>query len=1519
MKLFTPVLFLIVILLAGAMPAWAQTANFTADVNAGCPPLVVHFTNTTGCASCTYTWDLGNGTPPSSGTDASGSYLTTGTYTATLTVHNGSTTTIKTMVITVYPLPTVSFTASDTSVCPGEMVTFNSTSSGGTPGPMTSTWNFGDGGSGTGTPINHAFTSPGFYNVTLSVTNSQGCNKSLTRNSYVHVLNPPVPGFTASPTHLCTPPATTTFTGTATGSGPFTYAWTFGDGGTGGTSPITHTYGSTGSYNVTLVVTDGNGCKDTLTQPSYITVSNLTASFTLPSSACVGAGVSFTNTSSPHISSTWWFGDGGTSPGESPTHPYGTAGTYTVTLVVSDGTCTDTVTHTITINPAPVGSFTISPARPCPVPVTLSYTSTAPAGTTVNWNFSDGGSPTGTSTTHTYTGTGIYTVTMTLTNPTTGCVTNVVQLDTMYDLGLTVNATPISGCVPLTTTFTAFAYTTSPYGVIAPYPYGPTTYSWNFGDGGTGASAPVSHTYTAIGIYTAVVTATTNNGCTITRPVIIHVGAPPQATFTAAPTHVCYGKSVTFTPTLVSGPIDTLKWEFGDGSVSIYGGGISNTTHNYTLPGVFTVTLTPYYNGCPGVPFIITNYITVDSPKAAIQLIYSCANKTQVNFIDVSLGDNSRTWLFGDGGTATTTPITHTYPALGDYIATLATYNANSGCRDTATTNVHLLDLTPNFTSPDTFICKYGTSYFTSVVTGGLPLSYKWYVDGLTRIYWDQPNLLDTFLTTGLHTVMLVTVDEHGCKDTMLRPNYIHVAKPVPAFTGSPVSGCWPLTVAFTDASTDIAGVTLSSYAWTYGDGGTGTVTSTPVSHTYTASGIYPVTEIVTDNLGCKDTLTRPAYITVYRPKAQFNASTTHACLGINVNFTNTSLGGVVSSFWWFGDGATSTSMSPSHAYTATGSYTVKLAVTDAHGCNDTMIMATPIGVTKPHAGFNLSDSFSVCPPLSVNFTNTSTGATGYNWIFGDGNNSIVPSPSNMYISTGSYTVMLVATDVYGCKDTARRHISVYGYAGAFSYSPLTGCAPLTVNFTATVNNVTSITWDFADGTTSVTPTSVTNHNYVNPGAYVPKLILSDNTGCQNYSMGLDTIKVDKVTPKIGFSGPVCLDLPFNFIDSSTSYWSTITTRSWSYDGNSSTAATVAYTFTATGTYPVQLTVTDGWGCTGSLLLPVVIDPPPTIVASPDTVVCVGDHATLYGYGGVSYLWTADPTLSCTACNPTQASPTVPTMYTVTGTDAHGCTNIDSVRVSLRTKTFAAAWPDTAVCRGVPVPMHDTGATSWNWTPAFGLNDPSSGDPIATPASSQTYTVIAQLAGCIPDTDYVSLIIYQLPTVDAGVDQRLLAGTPAQLTAIGTLIARYSWTPTATLSCNTCANPLAMPDFTTSYRVDVISDHGCPASDSVTIHLFCDNSQIFIPNSFTPNGDGQNDVFYPRGKGVKNVNTFRIYNRWGELVYERDNIDVNDPSVGWDGSYKGNPPRPDVYVYLIEADCSAGDPIHIKGDITIIK
>jgi gliding motility-associated-like protein len=1512
MNLFARYSSLLLLLLFCFVSSQGQVAGFTSDVTSGCAPLVVHFTNTSTGATL-YKWVFGNGSI-SYLTNSSTSYITSGTFTCTLIAYNGSDSTTHTETITVFPAPTVTFVASDTAVCPGAPVTFSSTGSAGVSGAVTYSWNFGDGSSSTLASPSHGYATSGYKNVILSVTNSEGCVASLTKGSYIDVFTPAAVNFTAAPNYVCDPPANVTFNNTTTGASPLSYEWYFGDG----TSPSsatdpTHTYASTGDYSVKLVVTDGNGCIDSLTKPAYIIVGGITGSFTAPSTACLYTPVLFDNTTpGSGITSSWSFGTGATSGATSPAYTYNTAGTYTVTLVVYNGHCYDTITHTITILPEPVSSFTWTPTNPCPAPASILFTGTVPSGSSVAWTFGDGGTGTGTGPTHTYGANGTDTIKMVVTNG-SGCKDTVTHVNHIYNLSTGIGTLDDStGCAPLTVHFVSYAITTVPGPSATAYPFPVTSYSWYFGDGSAGSTAATpAHTFTAAGVYTVTLTQITSNGCSQTSTKVIRVGTPPVASFTAAPFTICADSSVSFTNT--STGADSYYWNFGDGT----GSTLTDPVHVYSMPDTFySVTLIAYYNGCPD-SIVMHHYITVDSPKALILATRYCSPAGFVGFTDSSFGANTHEWFFGDGTTSTAVDPTHTYSAISTYTVTLTTYNILSGCRDTATDIITLVAPAPHIHADDTAICKFGIVHLHPSVTGGTAAAYAWSVNGAYRS--DDSLFIDTFNVTGHYTISLEIMDQNGCYDTVTNTNYIIVAKPVDSFTVAPPSGCWPLNAIFTDHSTDVTGTTFTNFSWTFGDGGTASVGTPSTAHSYTNGGTYSVREIVTDNIGCKDTITYPALVTVYKPAASFYASNLHPCIGAPVTFTNLSVG-IISSFWMFGDGGTSSSTSATHTYLATGLYTVKLVVTDAHGCTDTASYPAYITVSRPAASFYMTDSFSLCPPLSVNFINTSAGAVSYKWYLGDGSTSLLIAPSDIYTTIQYDTVLLIAKDSYGCPDTAVGHINIFGSSGGFSYTPLSGCSPLTVHFSATISNVPNIVWDFSDGTTTAASFSdSTVHTYTIPGAYVPKLILSDNTGCEKSSQGLDTIKVDAVIP--GFTAAaVCINQPFTLEDTSGSYFSTITAAHWTFSsGDTSDAAAPTYVYTTTGSFPVSLVVTDGWGCKDSVTRDIGVYPPPVIGVSKDTTVCVGDPALLTGSGGVSYTWAPASSVSCTLCNTTDATPSVVTHYTVTGTDAHGCQGTDTVTVFLRKYTYSAGWGDTAICQGIQVPLFDTGGTKYTWIPAAGLSDASVGDPVANPGSTTIYTVIAQFAGCIPDTNYVTVTVYPLPTVNAGNDQSVVAGTQVQLNATGTYIATYTWSPDESLNCSTCSNPLGTPLATTTYTVDVSSSYGCRSSDTVTIHLFCDKSQVFIPNSFTPNGDGQNDLFYPRGSGISLVKSFRIYNRWGELLFEKSNISINDASNAWDGSYNGTTPRPDVYVYIIDAVCDTGEPINLKGDVTIIR
>ena len=237
-------------------------------------------------------------------------------------------------------------------------------------------------------------------------------------------------------------------------------------------------------------------------------------------------------------------------------------------------------------------------------------------------------------------------------------------------------------------------------------------------------------------------------------------------------------------------------------------------------------------------------------------------------------------------------------------------------------------------------------------------------------------------------------------------------AAPTASFTATPTTGTAPLTVNFTDTST--GGPT--SWAWTFGDGGTSTLQSP--SHQYTTAGTYTATLVATNGQG-PSAPSSPRTITVNLPSAptaSFTATPTTGTAPLTVNFTDTSTGGPTSWAWTFGDGGTSTLQSPSHQYTTAGTYTATLVATNGQGPSAPSSPRT-ITVNLPSAP---TASFTATPttgtaPLTVNFTDTSTGGpTSWAWTFGDGGTSTLQSPSHQYTTAGTYTATLIATNGQG-------------------------------------------------------------------------------------------------------------------------------------------------------------------------------------------------------------------------------------------------------------------------------------------------------------------------------------------------------------------------------------------------------------------------------------------------------------------------------------------------------------------------
>lgn len=320
--------------------------------------------------------------------------------------------------------------------------------------------------------------------------------------------------------------------------------------------------------------------------------------------------------------------------------------------------------------------------------------------------------------------------------------------------------------------------------------------------------------------------------------------------------------------------------------------------------------------------------------------------------------------------------------------------------------------VTANFSSNITSGCAPILVQFTDQSTGN-PTTWLWNLGNGAFSSLQNPST--TYFTPGTYTITLTVSDASG-SNTKTVTNYITVVPtPSVSFTASD-SGltCPPINVQFTNGSVP-GSAGAATYLWDFGDG-TFSSAQNPL-HSYPGIGNYSVTLSVTNTAGCSNNITKQNYLQlVPKPVAGFTVPNATACtVPASFSFTNTSTNSV-SYLWLFGDNGTSTAANPSHSYTAAGIYTVKLVATNSAGCSDTFTMPSAISITPAIATFTKSASVA-CTNNAINFTSTSTTASGYTWYFGDGAQATGATASHGYAAAGSYTVKLVVTN-NGCIDS---------------------------------------------------------------------------------------------------------------------------------------------------------------------------------------------------------------------------------------------------------------------------------------------------------------------------------------------------------------------------------------------------------------------------------------------------------------------------------------------------------------------
>jgi len=281
-------------------------------------------------------------------------------------------------------------------------------------------------------------------------------------------------------------------------------------------------------------------------------------------------------------------------------------------------------------------------------------------------------------------------------------------------------------------------------------------------------------------------------------------------------------------------------------------------------------------------------------------------------------------------------------------------------------------------------------------------------------------------------------------------------------------------------------------------------------------------------------------------------------------------------------------------------------------------------------------------------------------------------------------------------------------------------------------------------------------------------------------------------------------------------------------------------------------------------------------------------------------------------------------LYTVTGKDQYGCTASDSITVKVTQPIKISVSNRDTLCNGDSKQLTASGAQTYQWYPAIYLSDAATAQPTfyASKDTSITYSVIGFAENkCFADTATLKVKVYPIPEMQvAQTSITADAGSQVQLSTINSPdVTKWKWSPAMYLTNPNIPNPVAQPRESITYTVVAANDGACVTRAQIAVTVTCSGANIFVPNTFSPNGDGMNDVFYARGTGLYNIKSFRVFNRWGQLVYEKLNGSANNGVDGWNGTVNGQPAPSDVYVYMIEVMCINNTVVPVKGNVTLLR
>ena len=1444
--------------------------------------------NTQSSQSLSYEWDFGDG-QSSTLQNPIHWYTNQGMYSVKLTASSSvcSESITKFDFITVEGVLGVDFTVDENVGCEDNYIaTFEELASSNVTDWF---WDFGDGNTSTLANPSHNYSYSGFYDVTLMVSNQGNCIQQLTKQQYIEVLPKPTVYFSAVDSVACQTPFLLQLKDSTLNA--ISWTWKVEDSCIGYAQSEQLLIDSSGLYNVFLEVEDDNGCKNSLLKNNYIIVDPVQLNFTSDfQSGCNPLEVKFipqVNSISSITEYQWDFGNGFQSYDEQPIHTYNIEGMFDVSLVVKNQLgCMFTSIQPDYIkvtNPANT-MFASSTNTICGNDSVSFFDLSSSVDPINSWYWDFGSAPHFNSTlqnpTHVFQDTGYHSIS--LMTEVSGC------LDTLFLDSFVYVASPIALFYPIQNcddyTSIQFHNESVDYDSCV----------WDFGDGTISYINHPNHYYSTYGVYEVtlkVFNIAANCVGEISHEIAVEppypnlIINPSFSSEGCPPLTVLFHDISPYSDENPNSPYNVAdKIIFGDGNWSHY-----NYQNTYEYPGYYSV------KHIVGNPLGCMDTLTYDSlihvydaqANVSVGNVLNC-NPFTLELLDASVSDDTIiawNWISNGQNYNQINPV-FTYFNEGEYDVTLQIMTSD-GCRDT----IQFIDLV-EYTIPNaevhynTQICLHDTVHFISNSNGN-NIVLDWSFNTV-----NNDSVQQYFSNLGLHEEFLAVTDENQCVDTAVIA--IDVLKPVADFViDQYTANCPPLLCSFVDASSS----SVINWEWSFSDSSL-YYTQNP-SKLFNESGSYDIQLVVNDSIGCSDTLKIDDAIQINGPSGNFSISDLEVCAAEPIEFSaNTQNTNNI--IWDFGDGNFSSNSTEIHLYNQVGIYYPQLTIISVFGCQE-IVSQDSVIVGNNTVFIDEIEDVSVCPGDSV-IIDIQTNGSLESWAPTIG---VLDTLSlNTLLRPDTTTLYIVSVKDGNCvnKDsilvTVHEKVIVPEY---FIEHHL--CVGEEVNFVENTHPhfAYSFDWNIQGNTYNYNPSVV----FDNSGEFPVILTLfNDSTSC--YSSLVDTVFINEnPVANAGEDIIVCEQDSFmlSAIGEGSFLWNGFFINQQLF-------------LCADSTKEYELLVTDTNGCQSLDHVLVEVQYLPKIQVIGDFSLCLGDSLHLQSFDNSLYYWGSHLT-----SNEIKTLPTISQSILVWKYDEYNCYNEQIVEIEVFDTNSVDLIKPSVICENedfiLDINVNGPRLSRIDWKiGGQSFNSNPIDIQLNSVGSFNVEVILENIHGCFStETIYDAIEVKKMPNAT-------FYQLNTDLSEINNLAwfkpknhnyEIYKWDFGDGYYSN-ASEPIHEYEEAGVYfpSLEVTNEFGCSDLYTKDINIESDYT-LWIPNTFTPNGDGLDEIFAPKGIGVEAFNMI-VYTRWGEEVYFSQDL-----NSGWDGMLTDMVQAPTgIYTYRIVTEDFNGKVRTYQGEVNLI-